>query len=212
MPETALERKKIGKQFKGKIMDNQQVRACRRYTDKINIGEYKKINLFAYTGAATVAVARAGARVTHLDSVKSAITWAHENARLNAVNGEKIRWIEDDAMKFVLREAKRGNMYDGIILDPPRFGRGTKGEVWKLLDDLPQLLEACATILSPRARFLLVNAYTADISAIALGQLVSSALANRGGSISYGELALIESRDNGRLLPSGIFVRWETHQ
>lgn len=168
------------------------------------------LNLFAYTGAATVAVARAGARVTHLDSVKSAITWAHENAKLNKLDKNQIRWIEDDAMKFVLREAKRGSTYDGIILDPPRFGRGTKGEVWKLLDDLPQLLEACATILSPRARFLLVNAYTADISAIALGQLVSSALTNRGGSISCGELALIESRDNGRLLPSGIFARWET--
>lgn len=167
------------------------------------------LNLFAYTGAASIAAVRAGARVTHLDSVKSAITWAHENARLNNVTEKQIRWIEDDAMKFVLRESKRGNMYDGIILDPPRFGRGTKGEVWKLLDDLPQLLEACATILSPRARFLLVNAYTADISAIALGQLVSSALASRGGSISYGELTLKESRDNGRLLPSGIFARWE---
>lgn len=168
------------------------------------------LNLFAYTGAATVAVARAGARVTHLDSVKSAITWAHENAKLNKLDKDQIRWIEDDAMKFVAREVKRGSTYDGIILDPPRFGRGTKGEVWKLLDDLPRLLEACATILSPRARFLLVNAYTADISAIALGQLVSSVLASRGGSISFGELALKESGDNGRLLPSGIFARWET--
>lgn len=165
------------------------------------------LNLFAYTGAATIAAARAGARVTHLDSVKSAITWAHENAKLNKLDKDQIRWIEDDAMKFVGREAKRGNMYDGIILDPPRFGRGTKGEVWKLLDDLPRLLEACATILSPRPRFLLVNAYTADISAIALGQLVSSALANRGGLVTYGELALKESGSD-RLLPSGIFARW----
>ncbi len=170
------------------------------------------LNLFAYTGAATVAAARAGSRVTHLDSVKSAITWAHENARLNNVTEKQIRWIEDDAMKFVLREAKRGNTYDGIILDPPRFGRGTKGEVWKLLDDLPRLLEACVSILSPHARFLLVNAYTADISATTLSQLVSSTLVNRGGSFSYGELALLESGDNGRLLPSGIFSRWELPQ
>lgn len=169
------------------------------------------LNLFAYTGVATVAAARTGARVTHLDSIKSAITWAHENARLNNITEKQIRWIEDDAMKFVLREAKRGNMYDGIILDPPRFGRGTKGEVWKLLDDLPQLLETCVSILSPRARFLLVNAYTADISAIALGQLVSSALSSRGGLVTYGELAIKESGTD-RLLPSGIFSRWELPQ
>ena len=166
------------------------------------------LNLFAYTGAATVAAARAGARVTHLDSVKSAITWAHENARLNHITEKLIRWIEDDAMKFVAREAKRGNTYDGIILDPPRFGRGTKGEIWKLLDDLPRLLEACVSILSPRARFLLVNAYTADISAVALGQLVSSTMKNRGGIVIYGELALKESQSD-RLLPSGIFARWQ---
>lgn len=169
------------------------------------------LNLFAYTGAATITSARAGARVTHLDSVKSAITWAHENARINNVTEKQIRWIEDDAMKFVLREAKRGNMYDGIMLDPPRFGRGTKGEVWKLLDDLPQLLDACASILSPQPRFLLVNAYTADISAVALGQLVSSVLSNRGGLVTSGELALKES-ESDRLLPSGIFARWETHR
>jgi len=169
------------------------------------------LNLFAYTGAATIAAARAGAHVTHLDSVKSAITWTHENARLNHVTEKQIRWIEDDAMKFVAREAKRGNTYDGIILDPPRFGRGTKGEVWKLLDDLPRLLKACADILTPRAKFLLINAYTADISSIALGQLVSSVLSNRGGSVTNGELALKESGGD-RLLPSGIFARWEAHQ
>lgn len=166
------------------------------------------LNLFAYTGAASVAAALAGGRVTHLDSVKSTLTWAHENARLNHVNQQLIRWIEDDAMKFVLREAKRGNTYDGIILDPPRFGRGTKGEVWKLLDDLPRLLTACATILSPKPKFLLVNAYTADISAVALGQLVQSIMKPFAGSVSYGELALKESGENGRLLPSGIFARW----
>lgn len=169
------------------------------------------LNLFAYTGAATIAVARAGARVTHLDSVKSAITWAHENARLNNVTEKQIRWIEDDAMKFVAREVKRGSTYDGIILDPPRFGRGSRGEVWKLLDDLPRLLEACAIILSPRPKFLLVNAYTADISAVALGQLVSSALSSRSGLVTHGELALKES-ESDRLLPSGIFARWETHR
>lgn len=165
------------------------------------------LNLFAYTGAATIAAARAGAHVTHLDSVKSAITWARENAKLNTVAENQIRWIADDAMKFVTREAKRSNTYDGIILDPPRFGRGSKGEIWKLLEDLPRLLESCARLLSTNARFLLVNAYTADISAVALGHLVFSVLAARGGSVTYGELALKES-DSDRLLPSGIFARW----
>lgn len=167
------------------------------------------LNLFAYTGAASVAATRAGAKVTHLDSVKSAISWAHENAKLNTIIQNQIRWIEDDAMKFVLREAKRGNTYDGIILDPPRFGRGSKGEVWKLLDDLPRLLTACANILTQKPKFLLVNAYTADISAMALEQLIQSAMESRGGVVSCGELALKESGDNGRLLPSGIFARWE---
>lgn len=166
------------------------------------------LNLFAYTGAASIAAAIAGGRVTHLDSVKSTLTWAHENARLNHVNQQQIRWIEDDAMKFVLRENKRGNTYDGIILDPPRFGRGTKGEVWKIIDDLPRLLTDCVTILSPKPKFLLVNAYTADISAVALGQLIQSIMKPLAGSVTYGELALKESGKNGRLLPSGIYARW----
>lgn len=168
------------------------------------------LNLFAYTGAATVAAAKAGANVTHVDSVKSALTWAHENARLNGIAERQVRWIADDAVKFVARETKRGNTYDGIILDPPRFGRGSKGEVWKILEDLPRLLEAGVNILSPNASFLLVNAYTADISAVALGQLVASITKNRSGSVSFGELCLKESGTDGRLLPSGIFARWKT--
>lgn len=166
------------------------------------------LNLFAYTGAASIAAALSGGRVTHLDSVKSTLTWAHENAKLNNVNQQQIRWIEDDAMKFVLREAKRGKTYDGIILDPPRFGRGTKGEVWKILDDLPRLLTECATILSSKPKFILVNAYTADLSAVALGQLLESIMKKCMGSVMYGELALKESGHDGRLLPSGIFAKW----
>jgi len=166
------------------------------------------LNLFAYTGAATVAAAKAGARVTHLDSVKSTISRAQENAQLNQIPSDRIRWIEDDAMKFITREVKRGNVYDGIILDPPRFGRGSKGEVWKLLDDLPRLLMTSADLLYPHASFLLVNAYTADISALALGNLVTSALNHRGGTVTCGELCLKESGDAGRFLPSGILARW----
>lgn len=111
------------------------------------------LNLFAYTGGATMASALAGARVTHVDSQKSVIAWARENAMLSHVSSDAIRWIEDDVSKFVIRESRRGNSYDGIILDPPRFGRGTKGEVWKLETDLPRLISACKNILSKNPVF-----------------------------------------------------------
>ena len=156
------------------------------------------LNLFAYTGGATMAAAASGARVTHVDAVKSAIDWAHENIRASKLETKPIRWIEEDAYKFVLREARRGNTYDGIIMDPPRFGRGTKGEVWKLEDDLPKLVDACRNILSSKPAFFLLNAYTADLSSISIGNLL--------GTTSFGELALRDS--SGRLLPNGIFARW----
>lgn len=157
----------------------------------------KILNLFAYTGGATMAAAAAGAQVTHVDAAGSAIDWAHENVRASNLSDKPIRWIEEDAMKFILREAKRGNSYDGIIMDPPRFGRGTKGEVWKLEDDLPKLLSACKNILSTNPAFILLNAYTADLSSIAIGNLLETH--------EFGELALRDSF--GTLLPSGIFAR-----
>lgn len=158
----------------------------------------KILNLFAYTGGATMAAAAAGATVTHVDAVKSAIDWAHENAHASGLSDKPIRWIEEDVMKFITREKKRGSTYDGIIMDPPRFGRGTKGEVWKLQDDLPRLVQACRDILSKTPAFLLLNAYTADLSAIAIGNLLTTD--------NFGELALIETT-SGRLLPNGIFAR-----
>lgn len=165
----------------------------------INNRPLKILNLFAYTGGATMAAASAGAHVTHVDAVKSAIDWAHENVVASDLSTKSIRWIEEDAMKFVNREIKRGNTYDGIIMDPPRFGRGTKGEVWKLENDLPKLIAACRKILAPSQHFLLLNAYTADLSSIALGNLLETS--------EYGELALKDTI--GRLLPSGIFARYE---
>lgn len=168
-------------------------------TDTINGKPLKILNLFAYTGGSSMAAAAAGGRVTHVDAAKSAIDWAHENVRVSNLADKPIRWIEEDAYKFVLREKKRGNTYDGIILDPPRFGRGTKGEVWKLEDDLPKLVNACRDILSSNPAFMLVNAYTADLSSVAISNLL--------GTKNFGELALRESA-GGRLLPSGIFARW----
>jgi len=165
------------------------------------------LNLFAYTGGATTVAAKNGAHVTHVDSVKSTISWANENYKLNNINPSKVRWIEDDAYKFVMREIKRGKTYDAIIMDPPRFGRGSHGEVWKLENDLPKLLEACKQILSPHPLFILVNAYTADISSIVLKHCMEDLMKNFKGIITSGELATQELHSK-RLLPQGIFCRW----
>lgn len=167
------------------------------------------LNLFAYTGGATLAATAAGAQVTHVDAAKSTIAWARENAKLSGLDKHPVRWIEDDAYKFVLREAKRSNTYDGIILDPPRFGRGTKGEVWKIEVDLPKLLTACRTILSKTPQFFLINAYTADLSALVMHQLLTDIMQESVGIHTCGELALKES-GSGRLVPNGIFARWNS--
>ncbi len=177
-------------------------------TKKVAGQNLSTLNLFAYTGGATMAMAAAGATVVHLDSSKSTITWARENIQVSGLAEKPIRFIEDDAVKFVEREIRRGNTYDGIVLDPPRFGRGTHGEIWKLTEQLPSLVHNVEKLMSPNASFLLINAYTADISAIALYNLVASVLKDRGGTISLGELCLQE-RLGKRLVPHGIFVRWE---
>lgn len=164
------------------------------------------LNLFAYTGAATLAAAMAGAHVTHVDASKPSISWAKENAMASGVADKPIRWILDDAYKFVLREARRKATYDGVIMDPPRFGRGAKGEVWKLETDLPKLLSAIQSILSPNPRLFLLNAYTADISSIALSNITMDLFGSAKGKHESGELALTDR--SGRLLPNGIFARW----
>lgn len=161
----------------------------------------KVLNLFAYTGGATMASAQAGAQVTHVDSSKPAMAWAGENARLSGITN--VRWIQDDAVKFVKREIKRGTKYDGIIMDPPRFGRGASGEVWKFEDGISKLVWECKELLSPTPQFFLINAYTADLSSIALGNLLSDVM---GKEVEFGELGLKES-SKGRTLPAGIFAR-----
>jgi len=173
--------------------------------DQINGAPLKVLNLFAYTGGATLASAAAGATVTHVDAVKSAIDWANENLAASGLKDKPVRWIEEDAMKFVMREAKRGNTYDGIILDPPRFGHGAKGELWKIEEDLPKLFTEIEKILSPNPKFILLNAYTADLSPLVLHHLLADV--TKGETITFGELTLKESI-GGRLLPNGIFARW----
>ena len=167
------------------------------------------LNLFGYTGGATMAAAAAGARVTHVDSAKGTIAWARENAVLSHLTKKPIRWIEDDAYKFAMREGRRGAQYDGIIMDPPRFGRGPQGEVWKIEEDLPKLIAACKMVLSTKPAFILLNAYTADLSSLVLHHALGDMTKDIGGVITFGELALKES-NGGRLLPSGIFARWQS--
>jgi len=165
----------------------------------------KVLNLFAYTGGATMAAAMAGAQVTHVDSSRPAMMWASENAKLSRIAKDSIRWIQDDAIKFVQREIRRGAKYDGIIMDPPRFGRGVSGEVWKLENNLPKLAHACREILSETPLFFLINAYTADLSHLAVENLLTDVMKE---NVESGELGLKESV-GGRILPAGIFARWK---
>jgi 23S rRNA (cytosine1962-C5)-methyltransferase len=165
------------------------------------------LNLFGYTGVASLVCASAGASVTHVDASRRAVAWARENAELSGLADRPIRWLTEDARKWVARERRRGARYDGVVLDPPKYGRGPAGEVWRLLDDLPELIEGCAELLSGDASFLLVNAYAERISGLALAGLLAQALAGRGGRIDWGELALTE--DGGeRGVGVSFFARW----
>jgi 23S rRNA (cytosine1962-C5)-methyltransferase len=164
----------------------------------------KILNLFAYSGVHSLVAAKNGASVTHVDASKKAITWAKDNQALNDPNWP-IRWIVDDAFKFVQREARRGNLYDGILLDPPKFGRGPDGEVWDLFTHLPELLTTCKAILNPQAgSFLLLTSYAIRASSMAFGQLAASEFPN--ASLECGELFVQENKTS-RLLPTSMFTR-----
>ncbi|MCR4275977.1 MAG: class I SAM-dependent methyltransferase [Candidatus Parcubacteria bacterium] len=168
--------------------------------------EMKVLNLFGYTGAATMTAALAGASVTHVDASKQSLDWAHENARLSNISKDKIRWILDDALAFVKREVRRGAKYDGIILDPPAFGRGAKGEVWKIEEDLPKLLAALKEILSDKSgSFFLINGYAAGYAPRSFAQAVESTFGETGGEC--GELHIKEASSD-RVIPAGIYVRF----
>ena len=166
----------------------------------------KVLNLFGYTGAATLAAASAGAKVTHIDASKRAVTWARQNAAASGLSDAPVRWIVEDALKFVQREKRRESYYEGIILDPPKFGRGPKGEVWEFYKLLSQLLHACADILSPQAKFFALTAYSVKASPITLRQAVEELMPD-GGSTEAGEITLQEA-ETDRLLPTAIFARW----
>ncbi len=165
------------------------------------------LNLFGYTGIATLAASAAGAKVTHVDASKKTVQLARQNQALSGLAEKPIRWIVDDALKFLKREIRRGVRYDGVILDPPKFGRGPKGEVWEFFDLLPSLLQLCRQVLSPKPRFFVLTAYAIQASALSLYYAIQDILALKGGELSCGELTLPE-HSAGRLLPMAIFTRW----
>jgi 23S rRNA (cytosine1962-C5)-methyltransferase len=165
------------------------------------------LNLFGYTGVATLLAARAGCLVTHVDAAAKIVQWARRNQKLSGLEDKKIRWIVDDAFKFVKREAKRGKQYDAIILDPPSFGKGPKEEVWKLRRDLRNLLMACKSLLSDHPFFVILNMYSISQSAIIIGNLLQDMLGDFQGRIELGELALKPKRTEKKL-PLAIFGRW----
>ncbi len=168
----------------------------------------KVLNLFGYTGLASLAAAAAGAQVTHLDASRKSVNWARENQELSKLSEKPIRWIVEDALKFVQREGRRGAQYDGVILDPPKFGRGPKGEVWEVYKSLPDLLAACRSILSNQPLFVIVSIYAVRASAIHVGQALHEVMANYRGRIENGELTTRE-KSAGRLLSHAVFARWQ---
>jgi 23S rRNA (cytosine1962-C5)-methyltransferase len=170
-------------------------------------GAPKVLNLFGYTGVASLVAAAAGAAVTHVDASKKAIGWARENAALSGLDDRPIRWICEDARRYVQREARRGSRYDAIILDPPKYGRGPDGEVWRLLEDLPELLTLLVGLLSEKPLFVLVNGYAERISGLSLAGLLAEAMGERGGRIDWGELALMEEAGD-RGVGLSFFARW----
>ena len=165
------------------------------------------LNLFGYTGVGTLQLSEAGAQLVHVDASKRSVEQGKENARLSGMDHRPIRWIVDDATKFTAREVRRGRRYDGILLDPPKFGRGPTGEVWRLEDNLAPLLGDCRRLLDDNSRFLVLTVYAVRMSALAVGELVSQTLGDLGGKVEMGEMAVREEA-RGLLLPTAIFARW----
>jgi 23S rRNA (cytosine1962-C5)-methyltransferase len=170
-------------------------------------GDAEVLNLFGYTGVGTLQLSDAGARLVHVDASKKSVEQGKDNARLSETCDRPIRWIVDDAGKFTAREVRRGRRYDGILLDPPKFGRGPTGEVWRLEENLAPLLADCRRLLDADSRFLVLTVYAVRMSALAIGELVKQLLADLGGKIEMGEMAVREEA-RGLLLPTAIFARW----
>jgi 23S rRNA (cytosine1962-C5)-methyltransferase len=165
------------------------------------------LNLFGYTGVGSLILSEAGARLVHVDASKKSVEQGKENAKLSGLDDKPIRWIVDDASKFTAREVRRGRRYDGILLDPPKFGRGPTGETWRLEENLAPLLDDCRKLMDENSRFLVLTVYAVRMSALAIGELVKQTFADLGGSVEMGEMAVREEA-RGLLLPTAIFARW----
>ena len=181
------------------------------FSEKIrNAGRpVKVLNLFAYTGGATLAAAAAGANVTHVDASKGMVGWAKENAVSSGLEKAPIRWLVDDCMKFVEREIRRGNHYDGIIMDPPSYGRGPKGEIWKIEESIHPFIQACTRLLSDDPLFFLVNSYTTGLAPAVLTYMISTELRSFGGMTESSEIGLPVTQ-SGLILPCGASGRWSS--
>lgn len=182
------------------------------FSDKIRKAgrPVKVLNLFAYTGGATLAAAAAGASVTHVDASKGMVNWAKENAQASGLKDKPIRWLVDDCVKFVEREIRRGNQYDGIIMDPPSYGRGPKGEIWKIEEKIFPLVQLCTKILSKNPLFFLINSYTTGLQPAVLSYMLGTEMkAKFGGKVTADEIGLPVS-SNGLVLPCGASGRWES--
>ncbi len=171
----------------------------------------KVINLFGYTGMATAAAARAGAQVTHVDASKHAVAWASHNLDLSGLANAPVRWLVEDARKYLKREAKRKSYYDGIILDPPKFGRGPSGKVWDYFSDIAGLLELCQRVLSPNPCFICLTSYAIQASALLPHQALQESIKSLGGSVTSGELVTIE-KSQGRILSHSLYSRWTVNK
>ncbi len=165
------------------------------------------LNLFGYTGVGTLALS-AGGQVTHVDASKKSVAQARANAALSGMAERPVRWLVDDATKFAAREVRRGRRYDGIILDPPKFGRGPGGEVWRLEEHLPGLIGDCRALLDTESRFLFLTVYAVRMSSLAIAGLLGEHFADLPGTIEHGELAVREEGEGARLLPTAIYANW----
>jgi 23S rRNA (cytosine1962-C5)-methyltransferase len=192
-------------------------RAIRERLRRTNDRNLYVLNLFGYTGGSTLAASQAGAHLVHVDAAKGVVDWARKNAQLSGLVDRPIRWIVDDALKFVKREERRGHVFQGVILDPPTFGRGPQGEVFKIEDDLVPLLQAVRAILAKDALFVLYSCHTPGFTPITLENQLAIAVDGRGGHLKAAEMTVCEERgadkggdgSGGRLLPSGVFARWQ---
>lgn len=170
----------------------------------------KVLNLFAYTGGATLAAARAGAAVTHVDASKGMVAWAKENAAVSGLSGAPIRFLVDDCVKFVEREIRRGNCYDAVIMDPPSYGRGPKGEIWKMEDSIFPFIELTTQVLSKKPLFFLINSYTTGLQPAVLSYMVKTVLTPRFGGTTVADEIGLPVTSNGLVLPCGASCRWQT--